>query len=133
MTDAPMPSLVVCVEDDEPVRDALRGLLRASGMRAMAFASAEEFLASDELQSASCLVADIQLGGMSGLQLLERLSEIGRPMPSILITAHSDVAVGERALNSGALRIFVKPVNPMDLLNAIRLVLDKGQSPQYRG
>lgn len=116
-------SLVVCVEDDEPVRDAIRGLLRASGMQVAAFASAEDFLGSDELQQASCLVTDIQLGGISGLDLLERLSGMTVSIPTILITAHSDVAAGERARNSGATNILLKPVSPSDLLLAIRSAL----------
>lgn len=129
MVDAPKTSLVVCVEDDEPVRDALKGLLRANGMRVAAFASAEEFLASTELRTAACLVTDIQLGGISGLDLLDKLSGMTRRIPSILITAHSDLAVGDRARNSGALRIFLKPVNPTDLLEAIRNALASGPAP----
>ncbi|TAU86356.1 response regulator transcription factor [Rhizobium leguminosarum] len=124
MVDAAKTSLVICVEDDEPVRDALRGLLRANGIRVAAFASAEEFLSSVELQTAACLVTDIQLGGISGLDLLDKLATMARRIPSILITAHSDVAVGERAINSGAMRIFLKPVNPSDLLDAIRHALE---------
>lgn len=116
-------SLVVCVEDDEPVRDALRGLLRASGISVAAFASAEEFLVSDELQTATCLVTDIQLGGISGLDLLDRLAGMTVNIPSILITAHADVALGDRARNAGAMNIFLKPVSPADLLQAIRLAL----------
>lgn len=119
----PGPQLVVCVEDDEPVRDALRGLLRASGIKVAAFASAEEFLGSDELQSAACLVTDIQLGGISGLDLLDCLAGMTVTIPSILITAHSDVAAGDRARHSGASHIFLKPVSPSDLLNAIRTAL----------
>jgi FixJ family two-component response regulator len=116
-------SLVVCVEDDEPVRDALRGLLRASGINAASFASAEEFLDSGELQTATCLVTDIQLGGISGLDLLDRLAGMSVVIPSILITAHSDVAVGERARSSGAMKVFLKPVSPSELLQAIRTAL----------
>lgn len=123
MANTAQQSLVVCVEDDEPVRDALRGLLRASGIKVVAFASAEDFLVSDELDSAACLVTDIQLGGISGLDLLDRLAGIPVQIPSILITAHSDVAVGDRARNSGASHIFLKPVSPSDLLDAIRTAL----------
>ncbi|CCM77242.1 response regulator transcription factor [Rhizobium mesoamericanum] len=117
------PSLVVCVEDDEPVRDALRGLLRASGINAASFASAEEFLDSDELQTATCLVTDIQLGGISGLDLLDRLAGMSVVIPAILITAHTDVAVGDRARSSGAMKVFLKPVSPSELLQAIRTAL----------
>jgi FixJ family two-component response regulator len=123
MAEVSKPGLVVCVEDDEPVREALRGLLRASGMPVAAFASAEDFLASAELQNAGCLVTDIQLGGISGLDLLDRLSRMAVAIPSILITAHSDVATGERARSSGATNIFLKPVSPTDLLQAIRSAL----------
>ncbi|RDJ02678.1 response regulator transcription factor [Rhizobium grahamii] len=117
------PSLVVCVEDDEPVRDALRGLLRASGINAASFASAEEFLDSDELQTATCLVTDIQLGGISGLDLLDRLAGMSIVIPSILITAHTDVAAGDRARSSGAMKVFLKPVSPSELLQAVRTAL----------
>ncbi|MBB3354138.1 FixJ family two-component response regulator [Rhizobium sp. BK049] len=117
------PSLVVCVEDDEPVRDALRGLLRASGINAASFASAEEFLDSDELQTATCLVTDIQLGGISGLDLLDRLAGMSVVIPSILITAHTDAAAGDRARSSGAMKVFLKPVSPSELLQAIRTAL----------
>ncbi|EPE96134.1 response regulator transcription factor [Rhizobium grahamii] len=117
------PSLVVCVEDDEPVRDALRGLLRASGINAASFASAEEFLDSDELQTATCLVTDIQLGGISGLDLLDRLAGMSVVIPSILITAHTDVAAGDRARSSGAMKVFLKPVSPSELLQAVRTAL----------
>lgn len=116
-------SLVVCVEDDEPVRDALRAFLRASGINAASFASAEEFLDSDELQTATCLVTDIQLGGISGLDLLDRLAGMSVVIPSILITTHTDVAVGDRARSSGAMKVFLKPVSPADLLQAIRTAL----------
>ncbi|WP_426237531.1 response regulator transcription factor [Pararhizobium sp. DWP1-1-3] len=116
-------SLVACVEDDEPVRDALRGLLRASGIDVAAFSSAEDFLESEELQKTACLVTDIQLGGISGLDLLERLSGSSLRIPTILITAHSDVAAGDRARNSGAISIFLKPVSPTALLRAIQAAL----------
>jgi FixJ family two-component response regulator len=116
-------SLVVCVEDDKAVRESLLGLLFASGIQAVAFGSAEAFLASDELHFASCLVTDIQLGGISGLDLLQKLTEMSRQLPSILITGHSDVAASERALNSEALCIFVKPVDPMVLLSSVKSVL----------
>lgn len=121
--------LVVCVEDDEHVRDALQGLLRANGMLVATFASADEFLNSAELQNAACLVTDIQLGGISGLDLLERLVTIAKRIPSILITAHSDVAAGERATSSGAIAIFQKPVDPTNLMNAIRRALQKAPGP----
>ncbi|KAA0695442.1 response regulator [Neorhizobium sp. P12A] len=124
MVDAPKLPLVVCVEDDEPVRDALRGLLRASGIRVAAFASAEEFLDWPDLRIASCLVADVQLGGISGLDLLDRLAGMAISIPAILITAHTDVAAGDRARNSGASKIFLKPVDPADLLDAIREALE---------
>jgi FixJ family two-component response regulator len=114
---------VVCVEDDEPVREALKGLLRASGITVAAFSSAEEFLMSKELQAARCLVTDVQLGGISGLDLLDSLAEMSLRIPSILITAHSDVAVGDRARSSGAANIFLKPVSPTALLQAIRVAL----------
>ena len=115
--------LVVCVEDDVAVRDAIRGLLRASDIEVAPFASAEEFLSSEELGRATCLITDVQLGGISGLDLLGRLAAMAVVIPSILITAHSDVAAGDRARNSGAANIFLKPVSPTELLQAIRVLL----------
>ncbi|MFP3544376.1 response regulator [Rhizobium sp. SIMBA_035] len=112
--------LVICVEDNSAVRDALRGLLRASGFRVATFASAEDFLASAELLTACCLITDIHLGGISGLDMLEKLSEMALTIPSILITAHAAAASGSRARESGAVKIFLKPVDPSDLINAVR-------------
>lgn len=123
MTEPSDPLLVICVEDDAPVREALRGLLRASGFRVASFSSAEEFLASAELTVARCLITDIHLGGMSGLDLLDKLSGMDRAIPSILITAHADVANGSRTRASSAMDVFVKPVNPSDLLNAVQIAL----------
>lgn len=115
--------LVICVEDDGPVRDALRGLLRASGFRVAAFASAEEFLASADLTKAGCLITDIHLGGISGLDLLDKLSDMALGIPSILITAHAESATGSRARECKAMNVFLKPVNPSDLIEAVRTAL----------
>jgi FixJ family two-component response regulator len=123
MTETFNPPLVICVEDDAPVRDALRGLFRASGFRVAAFASAEECLASDELAAARCLITDIHLTGISGLDLLDKLSDMALTIPSILITAHADAANGARSRSSGAMKVFLKPVNSADLLDAVRIAL----------
>ncbi|WP_426230440.1 response regulator transcription factor [Pararhizobium sp. DWP3-4] len=123
MTETVNPPLVICVEDDASVRDALRGLLRASGFRVAAFASAEEFLASAELAAARCLITDIHLAGISGLDLLDKLSDMALTIPSILITAHADAANGSRSRSSSATNVFLKPVNPSDLLDAVRVAL----------
>jgi FixJ family two-component response regulator len=112
------PSIAV-VEDDDSVREATIGLLRSNGFIAKGFPSADEFLNSNRIRITSCLIADVQMPGMSGLALYGSLVASGTPIPTILITAYPDDAVRARALNAGVTAYLVKPFSENDLLLCI--------------
>ena len=116
-------SIVAIVDDDESVRTALLGLLRAAGLSAKAFASAEEFLASEH-QQVGCLIADIRMPGMSGLHLQAELSARGRRVPTIFITAHGDTNLKMQALRAGAAEFLLKPFRDDVLLEQVRVALE---------
>jgi len=115
--------LISVVDDDVSVREALWGLLRSVGFAANSFASAEEFLASDQLGSANCLVLDVRMPGMGGIELLRRLVTSHRKIPVILITAYEEEGMRARALSGGAGAVLIKPFSEEALLSAIHSAL----------
>jgi len=112
--------LISVVDDDESMREAMRGLMKSLGYTAQAFASAEEFLNSREAPGTSCLIADVQMPGMTGLELHYHLLASGKTVPTILITAYPDDNVRERALSDGVVCYLSKPFDEDDLLACIR-------------
>lgn len=112
------PSIAV-VDDDQSVRDATTSLLRSLGYIAKGFGSADEFLSSNRLHITSCLIADVQMHGMSGLALYGHLTATGKPIPTILITAYPDDDVRARALSAGVTNYLVKPFSEADLIHSI--------------
>jgi FixJ family two-component response regulator len=118
--------LIAIVDDDASVCEAIRGLVEAFGFAADAFSSAEEFLQSERLNDTACLITDVQLPGMSGLQLQNHLSLSGSRIPIIVITAFP--GDDRRALAEGAICFLRKPVVKEDLLTCIRLALDRWNS-----
>ena len=116
--------LVSIVDDDPSVRNSTRRLLRCSGIRADAFASAEDFLQSGRAEETRCLLLDVRMPGMGGLELQRRLAETGRLMPIIFLSARASEEEERRALQAGAYSFLRKPVSKEDLLNAIRTVLE---------
>ena len=120
--------LISIVEDDESVREAIKGLMRSLGYRVEAVASPQEFLSSRQVRRTSCLIADMQMPGMTGLELYQRLSASGKPIPTILITAYPDDGVRERALAAGVIGYLSKPFEEDDLLACIRSALTHGKS-----
>jgi len=114
---------VAIVDDDDSVRTALLGLLRAAGLSAKAFASAEEFLASEHQQQVGCLIADIRMPGMSGLHLQAELSARGRRVPTIFVTAHGDTNLRKQALRAGASELLLKPFRDDVLLEHVMAAL----------
>ena len=112
------------VDDDESMREAIRGLMRSLGYKAQAFRSAEEFLTSRQVPHTSCLIADVQMPGMTGLELHRHLVALGKTIPTILITAYPDDSVRERALGDGVVGYLSKPFDENDLLACIRSSLD---------
>jgi FixJ family two-component response regulator len=116
---------VAIVDDDEAMLDALKGLLKEAGFPALAFASAEEFLDSGEQQHTGCLIADIRMPGMSGLDLQTRLKADNIDIPIIFITAHGDEHLRMQALRSGAVEFLAKPFDDEVLLESVRAALDR--------
>ena len=115
--------IVAIVDDDELVRSALQGLMKAVGFSAQAFASAEEFLNSGQQHQTACLIADIRMPGMSGLDLQARLNSEHRRIPIIFITAHGDTYMRMQALRAGAVEFLAKPFSDDVLLEHVRAAL----------
>jgi len=120
---------VAIVDDDGSVRGALLGLMRSAGFAARAFPSAEAFLASDALGEIGCLVADIRMPGMSGLELQGELRARSAGIPVVFITAHGDAEARRRALRAGAIRFLQKPFDDEELLEGIREAVGIGPLP----
>lgn len=116
--------LIACVDDDPTVLEAVEDLLDASGFRVDGFLSAEEFLERGQLEATSCLITDMRLGGMSGLQLHDRLTMSGFRIPTIIVSAFADEQVRAQAFHSGAVCVLDKPVGRVDLLETIRDALN---------
>ena len=122
-------TLISIVEDDHFLRAALKRLMRSSGYAVEVFASAAEFLAFPRLDEFACLIADINMPGISGLELFHRLISAGRPIPTILITAYPDDAARTRALKDGALCYLTKPFVDDDLMDCVRRAVDGVKPP----
>jgi FixJ family two-component response regulator len=124
----PVPNgraLIAIVDDDEDVREAIRGLMRAMGFAAEAFSSAEEFLRSSGMDRTGCLIADVNMPGMSGLELCRRLLERGHAMPTILITAYPTEEVRSLALAAGVIKFLTKPFAEAELVDGVRIALEQ--------
>src|SRR4029077_4690491 len=118
--------LVAIVDDDDLMRGALQGLLKAVGLPARAFASAEEFLQSGEQHHTACLIADIRMPGMSGLELQATLNAEHCRIPTIFITAHGDARMRMQALRAGAVEFLAKPFDDEILLENVQAALKNG-------
>ena len=118
--------LIAIVDDDDLMRSALQGLLKSVGLPARAFASAEEFLQSGEQRKTACLIADIRMPGMSGLELQAKLNAERCRIPTIFITAHGDVKMRMLALRAGAVEFLAKPFDDEILLENVRVALKNG-------
>jgi FixJ family two-component response regulator len=115
--------LISVVDDDESVREALCGLLRSVGFAVNAFASAEEFLGSGQFRSADCLVLDVRMPGMGGIELQRQLVASRCEVPVILITAYEDEGMRAQALSGGVGAVLIKPFSEEAILNAIHSAL----------
>src|SRR3979411_922020 len=115
--------MVAIVDDDSLMRSALQGLLKAVGLPAQAFGSAEEFLNSGQQHQAGCLIADIRMPGMSGLELQAKLNAERCRIPIIFITAHGDAKMRTQALRAGAVEFLAKPFDDEALLESVRAAL----------
>ena len=116
--------LVAIVDDDDLMRSALQGMLKSVGLSSQAFASAEEFLTSGQQHETGCLIADIRMPGMSGLELQAKLNAECCRIPTIFITAHGDAKMRMQALRAGAVEFLAKPFDDEALLGSVRAALE---------
>lgn len=126
MTDA--DAMVFVVDDDASIRESLKNLIRSVGLRIEAFASAQEFLSSKRLEAPSCLVLDVRLPGLSGLDLQKRMSDTDMEMPVIFITGHGDIPMTVQAMKAGAVEFLTKPFRDQDILDAIHHALERDRN-----
>lgn len=119
----PKTPVIAIVDDDESVREALTSLIRSLGYSAVAFGCAEDLLKSKRRRRVSCMIADVQMPGMTGPELHNRLVASGAPIPTILITAYPDERTRERALQAGVLCYLAKPFDEDDLIACIRSIV----------
>jgi FixJ family two-component response regulator len=115
---------VAIVDDDDSLRSAIQDLLEAIGVPAQAFASAEDFLNSGQQRHTTCLITDIRMPGMSGLELQTKLNLDGCRIPTIFITAHGDEKMRMQALRAGAVEFLSKPFNDEALIESVRAALE---------
>ena len=115
------------IDDDEAMRDSLMFLLESAGMTSLSYESAEQFLDGAARLSAGCVLTDVRMPGMSGLDLVRRLQEIGVRLPVVVMTGHADVPLAVEAMKAGAADFIEKPFNDESMLRALRAALDQGQ------
>lgn len=120
----PKGRMISIVDDDQFVRKSLKRLMKALGYKVSDFSSAADFLELPSLAETDCLIADIHMPGMTGVELYGRLTGVGHAIPTILITAYPDDSVRERALNDGVVCYLTKPFRERDLIDCVRSALD---------
>lgn len=120
-------AVITIIDDDDSVREATMCLMKALGFDSEAFHSAEDFLSSDIRHSTSCLIADVQMPGMTGIELHRRLAASDNPIPTVLITAHADDNMRSNALKAGVIGFLIKPIKENDLMGCINLALDRSE------
>ena len=118
---------VFIVDDDAQVRESLKDLIRSVGLRVELFASAQEFLRAQHPGAPTCLVLDVRMPGLSGLDLQKQASEAGLEIPIIFITGHGDIPMTVRAMKAGAIEFLSKPFRDQDLLDAIQQALERSR------
>lgn len=125
-------AVISIVDDDESVREATMNLMKSLGLDSEAFQSAEDFLLSDRRHCTSCLIADVQMPGMTGLELHSHLMASGKPIPTVLITAYADESTRASALRAGVICYLIKPFNEVDLMGCIDEALEHNE-PKMKG
>jgi FixJ family two-component response regulator len=120
-----MNAIVFIIDDDASLRDALKRTFRSVGLEAQAFGSATEFLNGSRPDVPSCLVLDVRLPGLGGLDFQAELAKAGIAIPIIFITGHGDIPMTVKAMKAGAVEFLTKPIRDQDLLDAVRVALDR--------
>src|SRR3989442_699339 len=131
MTPAGAPTVFV-IDDDADMRAAIRGLLKSVGLRSETFGAAEEFIRNERPAGPSCLVLDVSLPGVNGLDFQRELADAGVQIPIIFITGHGDIPMSVKAMKSGAVEFLPKPFLDEDLLDAIYQALDRDRAPRQK-
>jgi FixJ family two-component response regulator len=132
MSRADAPTVFV-VDDDAGVRAAIQGLLKSAGLRCESFRSAEEFLRRNQPDGPSCLVLDVSLPGVNGLEFQRQLGDAGLQIPIVFITGHGDIPMTVKAMKSGAVEFLTKPFRDQTLLDAIQQALDRDRVMRQQG
>ncbi len=124
------PPTVHVIDDDEALRDSIRMFLLNEGLEVQTYASADAFLAELDSKPAGCIVTDVRMPGMSGMDLLAEIARLGVALPVIVVTGHADVPLAVRAMKKGAVDLLEKPFQGEDLIDAVRRALDVGRDSQ---
>src|SRR5690242_21306641 len=133
MANAPNSEAVVCVvDDDSDVRDGLKVLLESVGISCECFSSTKDFLQSKQISKASCLILDIRLPGIGGLDLQQELAKVQIKTPIIFITAHGDIPMSVRAMKAGAIEFLTKPFREQDILDAVQVAIERDHTQRSR-
>src|ERR1700691_2239765 len=120
--------VVFVIDDDRMIRDGLQSLIRSVGLSVETFASAQDFLGAKRPDAPACLVLDVRMPGLSGLDLQLKLRDRGIPIPIIFLTGHGDIPMSVRAMKEGAQEFLTKPVRAQDLLDAIQKAVERDRS-----
>jgi FixJ family two-component response regulator len=123
-----LPPIVYVIDDDASMRAALSSLIRSVGLRVEVFASAPDFLATKRTDGPSCLILDVRLPGVSGLEFQAELAKTNSVIPIIFITGHGDIPMSVKAMKSGAVEFLTKPFRDQDLLDAVQVALERATS-----
>jgi len=118
-------AIVYVVDDDADVRDGLRSLFQSVGLQSQAYTSTADFLAAKLPEQASCLILDVRLPGLSGLDFQTELAKSGANIPIIIITGHGDIPMSVKAMKAGAIEFLPKPLREQDLLDAVRIAIER--------
>jgi FixJ family two-component response regulator len=124
--------MIAIVDDDPSAREGLHSLIRSAGWRAEMFGSAQEFLARRSSEAPNCLVLDLQLPGLSGLDLQKRMAEVELEVPIVFLTGHGDIPASVQAMKAGAIEFLTKPVEEEDLLRAIQEAIERDRRTRHQ-
>ena len=125
-------AVIAIVDDDPSVREGLESLIRSAGWRVETFPSAQEFLARPRTEVPNCLVLDLQLPGLSGLDLQKRMAEVGLDIPIVFLTGHGNIPASVQAMKAGAVEFLTKPFDEQDLLRAIEEAIERDRLARQR-
>jgi len=125
-------TVIAIVDDDLSVREGLQSLIRSAGWRAEAFSSAQEFLARPGNEAPSCVILDLQLPGLSGLDLQKRMAEVDLDIPIVFLTGHGNIPDSVKAMKAGAIEFLTKPVDEADLVRAIQEAIERDQRTRQK-